>query len=71
MLSNVVMSGELQTITCNICFFLFCLFVYVGGKTPDPSALKNVRTYKDIVQEQDLQRDQVCYTCSKTNLSVK
>ncbi|KAK2561380.1 Splicing factor 3B subunit 1 [Acropora cervicornis] len=29
-----------------------------GGKTPDPSSLKNVRTYKDIIQEMDLQKDQ-------------
>jgi len=36
-----------------------CLFILVGGKTPDPSSLKNVRTYKDIIQEMDLQKDQV------------
>lgn len=30
-----------------------------GGKTPDPSQLKNVRTYVDVMQEQDLRRDQV------------
>ncbi|XP_073236837.1 splicing factor 3B subunit 1-like isoform X1 [Porites lutea] len=29
-----------------------------GGKTPDPVMLKNMRTYKDIVEEQVLQRDQ-------------
>ena len=37
------------------------IFIFLGGKTPDPSLLKNVRTYKDIMQEQDLHRDQVCY----------
>lgn len=43
--------------------FLFC-FVCVfcsGGKTPDPALLKQVRTYKDVMQEQDLRRDQVHY----------
>ncbi|KXJ28297.1 splicing factor 3B subunit 1 isoform X1 [Exaiptasia diaphana] len=30
-----------------------------GGKTPDPSQLKNVRTYSDVMIEQDLRRDQV------------
>ena len=39
---------------------VFCLFfLLVGGKTPDASSLKHVRTYKDIIQEQDLHRDQV------------
>lgn len=40
-------------------FPMSCLFILVGGKTPDPSLLKNVRTYKDIIQEMDLQKDQV------------
>ncbi|XP_020917463.1 splicing factor 3B subunit 1 isoform X2 [Exaiptasia diaphana] len=31
----------------------------MGGKTPDPSQLKNVRTYSDVMIEQDLRRDQV------------
>lgn len=50
---------------CGICKELICLllfiFIFLGGKTPDPASLKNVRTYKDIMQEQDLHRDQVCY----------
>lgn len=40
--------------------FFFSLFYFlVGGKTPDPVMLKNMRTYKDIVEEQVLHRDQV------------
>ena len=41
-------------------FVLSCGFLLVGGKTPDPSSLKNVRTYRDIIEQQDLTRDQVC-----------
>lgn len=44
----------------NMGFFLSCGFLLVGGKTPDASSLKNVRTYKDIIEQQDLVRDQVC-----------
>ncbi|XP_048578646.1 splicing factor 3B subunit 1 isoform X1 [Nematostella vectensis] len=30
-----------------------------GGKTPDANQLKHMRTYKDVMQEHDLRRDQV------------
>lgn len=43
----------------NMAFFFSLFLFFVGGKTPDPVMLKNMRTYKDIVEEQVLQRDQV------------
>lgn len=48
-------------------WLLFFIFIFLGGKTPDPSSLKNVRTYKDIMQEQDLHRDQVRYDLKINN----
>lgn len=50
---------------------LLFIFIFLGGKTPDPSSLKNVRTYKDIMQEQDLHRDQVCYGLKIKNHHIK
>ena len=46
----------------------FFIFIFLGGKTPDPSTLKNVRTYKDIMQEQDLHRDQVSHGLKINNI---
>ena len=48
-------------------WLLLFIFIFLGGKTPDPSSLKNVRTYKDIMQEQDLYRDQVRYDLKINN----
>lgn len=48
-------------------WLLLFIFIFLGGKTPDPASLKNVRTYKDIMQEQDLHRDQVCYDLKINN----
>lgn len=48
-------------------WWLLFIFIFLGGKTPDPSSLKNVRTYKDIMQEQDLHRDQVRYDLKINN----
>ena len=41
---------------------VFLLFLcYIGGKTPDPKSLVNKRTYIDIMQENEMQREKVGY----------
>lgn len=49
-----------QGICKELIWALLFIFIFLGGKTPDPASLKNVRTFKDIMQEQALHRDQVC-----------
>ena len=65
LLSCDVVLGNLQRINMVVAFY----FYFLGGKTPDPASLKNVRTYKDIMEEQDLHRDQVHYDLKTSNSS--
>ena len=55
-MSFVVLEVYKQLIWC-----LPFLCLLLGGKTPDPALLKNVRTYQDIMHEQGLHREQVCH----------
>ena len=63
LLSCDVVLGNLQRINMVVAFY----FYFLGGKTPDPASLKNVRTYKDIMEELDLHRDQVHYDLKINN----
>lgn len=56
----------------NMALSFSLLHLFVGGKTPDPVILKNKRTYKDIIEEQRLQKEQVwAYMLSSSLLSPK
>ena len=66
--SNELLSCDVVWGICKeLIWLLLFICIFLGGKTPDPASLKNVRTYKDIMQEVDLHRDQVRYDLKINN----